>query len=225
MRGVRALAMAGGLALGVALAVGIAGASIPQDGVYTGCYMKSGGTLRVIDPSQKCKTSETRIWWNQQGTQGPQGPQGTQGQTGPAGPGVAVTQDQRCVAGGECPGDLAITDRDEMHSLVTVPRPTGMEWQRTIGIASLTMRNDGDMTVEVGCLFGNTFWEFPVHSNELTTQTLMGTTPAGTGTSPDMTLACRVEGWLTPPGDIDLHVTGHTTMALVPASYVHEIRH
>ena len=79
VRRVRALVIAGGLALGVALIVGIAGASIPQGGVYTGCYMKSGGTLRVIDASQTCKSSETRITWNERGQQGPQGLQGPPG--------------------------------------------------------------------------------------------------------------------------------------------------
>ena len=81
----------GGLPIGEAQAV------IPDNGVYTGCYQKSGGTLRVIDASQQCKSSEIRITWNEvgpRGDQGPAGPQGPQGEQGPAG--VAVQADPPC---------------------------------------------------------------------------------------------------------------------------------
>jgi len=67
----------------------VAFASIPGgDGVINGCYKKSGGTLRVIDPavSQCDSRAETPISWNQTGPQGPQGIQGVQGPVGPAGP-------------------------------------------------------------------------------------------------------------------------------------------
>jgi hypothetical protein len=72
-------------------------ASIPgPSGVITGCYNKSGGTLRVIDSSvTNCGSNETKITWNQvgpqgpiglQGPAGPQGPQGVQGPAGATGP-------------------------------------------------------------------------------------------------------------------------------------------
>lgn len=60
---------------------------------YTGCYMKSGGAIRVIDPSvTTCKSGETMISWNMKGPAGPTGPagpagaMGLTGPTGPAGP-------------------------------------------------------------------------------------------------------------------------------------------
>ena len=61
-------------------------------GTITACYAKSGGAVRIIDPSTYCKSTETLINWNQAGPMGPQGPQGVKGNTGatgatgPAGP-------------------------------------------------------------------------------------------------------------------------------------------
>jgi hypothetical protein len=51
----------------VALISGIASASIPDaNGVFTGCFQKEKGSLRVIDAaSQKCLTSEIAITWNE----------------------------------------------------------------------------------------------------------------------------------------------------------------
>lgn len=76
---------------------GIAGATIPDDQqVIHSCYLKSGGSVRVIDDSvTNCKNTETRLSWNQQGRQGlkgdtgpagPAGDTGATGDTGPAGP-------------------------------------------------------------------------------------------------------------------------------------------
>ena len=79
-------------AAAAALAVASIGfAAIPDgSGVIHGCYMRSGGTLRVIDATNTtCKASETSLDWNQQGqpgAPGPQGPAGPAGATGPAGP-------------------------------------------------------------------------------------------------------------------------------------------
>ena len=76
------------LALGATRAV----AAIPQNGVYTACYLKALSTLRLIDaadPKQKCLDKfETMITWSQvgpQGVQGPIGPVGPQGQKGNTG--------------------------------------------------------------------------------------------------------------------------------------------
>src|SRR3989441_11059148 len=71
-------------------------ASIPgPGGVINGCFQKSSGKLRVIDPSSRrpslraCHPDEVAIHWNQvgpAGPAGPPGPAGPQGATGPAGP-------------------------------------------------------------------------------------------------------------------------------------------
>src|SRR5260370_15150242 len=71
-------------------------ASIPgPGGVINGCFQKSTGKLRVIDPSsprpslRACHPDEVAIHWNQvgpAGPAGPPGPAGPQGATGPTGP-------------------------------------------------------------------------------------------------------------------------------------------
>lgn len=65
----------------------MAQATIPdENGVITGCFSKSGGTLRVIDPASTiCKSSEITIAWNIQGPKGDTGPAGPAGPTGPVG--------------------------------------------------------------------------------------------------------------------------------------------
>jgi hypothetical protein len=75
--------------VGVMAAVGVGYASIPNTGVISGCYLKSGGTLRVIDATTgSCSSKETALSWNVQGVPGPKGDtgdKGLQGDTGPAG--------------------------------------------------------------------------------------------------------------------------------------------
>jgi hypothetical protein len=67
-------------------AAGFAYAQIPDaNGVIHGCYSRSGGSLRVVDEGQSCKTGEWSISWNQQGQPGQAGPAGAQGPAGPAG--------------------------------------------------------------------------------------------------------------------------------------------
>jgi hypothetical protein len=68
-------------------AIAITQASIPApNGVISGCYVKSGGSLRVIDSNGKCSANETSLNFNQTGPQGPIGPMGPIGPQGPAGP-------------------------------------------------------------------------------------------------------------------------------------------
>ena len=76
------------LVVAVVAAVSVAYASIPDgNGVIHGCYQKTNGQLRVIDPAvSSCNPSETPLQWSQTGPQGPVGPQGPQGPQGPAGP-------------------------------------------------------------------------------------------------------------------------------------------
>jgi hypothetical protein len=81
--------------IAAATAAGLAAAAIAYgqipgpDGVIHGCYVKSGGSLRVIDSAGKCKSTETSLNWNQSGptgARGATGPKGAMGATGPAGP-------------------------------------------------------------------------------------------------------------------------------------------
>ncbi|HLM35580.1 MAG TPA: hypothetical protein VK278_07365 [Gaiellaceae bacterium] len=62
-------------------------AAIPDaGGVIHGCYVKSGGSIRVIDATvTNCKSTETSLDWNQHGQPGVPGPQGPTGATGPKG--------------------------------------------------------------------------------------------------------------------------------------------
>jgi hypothetical protein len=86
---------AGGIFLmvGVLLSWGGAQAAIPDaNGVYTACYLKGIGSVRVIDTAKTttCTSLETKFSWNAQGgTPGPIGPQGLQGPAGvPGAPGA-----------------------------------------------------------------------------------------------------------------------------------------
>jgi hypothetical protein len=76
-----------GLALaGVLMSVGVATATIPTNNVISACYLKSGGTLHVIDATTGgCTSKETSLNWNVQGPPGPTGPQGIQGIQGEPG--------------------------------------------------------------------------------------------------------------------------------------------
>lgn len=77
----------------LALAAGIAYATIPDSGnVYTACILNKVGTIRLVDPSLgnsslmgHCTQLETQITWNQHGQKGDPGPAGLQGPPGPPG--------------------------------------------------------------------------------------------------------------------------------------------
>jgi hypothetical protein len=66
------------VAAAFAVACAIAYAAIPEPGgVIHGCYLKTNGALRVIDPSStRCSPLEIPISWNQAGREGPAGPAG-----------------------------------------------------------------------------------------------------------------------------------------------------
>jgi hypothetical protein len=73
--------------IGFAVIGAIAYAAIPDSsGVIHGCYLKTNGALRVIDPgsSSRCSVNEIPIAWNQAGREGPAGPAGPAGPPGPA---------------------------------------------------------------------------------------------------------------------------------------------
>ena len=67
-----------GAAIATALAGGIAWGAVPGDGrVIHGCYHKTEGQLRVIDPgTDTCRPSEVPIAWNEQGVRGEKGDPG-----------------------------------------------------------------------------------------------------------------------------------------------------
>jgi hypothetical protein len=80
-----------GIAVAVAIAGGVAWATIPDSsGVVHTCYSQSTGTWRPIDyPTQKCKSGEVQLDINQKGPKGdagPAGPAGAKGDTGAPGP-------------------------------------------------------------------------------------------------------------------------------------------
>jgi hypothetical protein len=74
-----------------AVGAGIAGASIPANGVFNACIHRETGALRVIDPAAqnppeaRCTSAESETSWNQVGPEGPPGPPGTKGDPGASG--------------------------------------------------------------------------------------------------------------------------------------------
>jgi hypothetical protein len=106
------------MALAVVFVAGVAVASIPDSqGVIHGCYVTSGGRLRVIDSGkgQKCRPAETSLNWNITGPQGKPGPQGQPGLQGP--PGASATEAQFSSGGVACATstDFFPNDRCELN--------------------------------------------------------------------------------------------------------------
>ena len=90
----RAAVIGAAVLVAVPLAGVAAGAAVPDSGtgVINGCYQRSSGQLRVVDPAPAgngrggCSSAEIPISWNQVGPQGASGPAGAQGEPGPPGP-------------------------------------------------------------------------------------------------------------------------------------------
>jgi Collagen triple helix repeat (20 copies) len=81
MRRKRLLITAAGALFAVAIAGGVAWASIPGDGgVIQGCY-DSGGNVKVV-PALPCPRGYTAFAWNQQGLKGADGASGKDGANG-----------------------------------------------------------------------------------------------------------------------------------------------
>ena len=135
-------------AIGLALAAGIAYATIPDSaGVIHGCYQKVDGQLRVIDQQAgaSCRPSEQQLDWNQTGAPGPPGPTGPQGPKGD--PGAAPSFSTYTVVGDDAnvgpkaeldesvncnPGDLAtgggyILNSTLLQVRISSPDPHGWE--------------------------------------------------------------------------------------------------
>jgi hypothetical protein len=89
----RLLVSAAGVLVALAIAGGVAYATIPGPGnVYSACMLKSVGTIRLIDKSlpstnlmSHCTDKEIEVSWNQAGQPGPAGPQGAKGDPGAPG--------------------------------------------------------------------------------------------------------------------------------------------
>jgi collagen triple helix repeat protein len=64
----------------------IANAYTDSAGMYHGCVNATNGILRVVVPTDVCKSNENAITWNEQGPQGDTGATGPQGLTGNTGP-------------------------------------------------------------------------------------------------------------------------------------------
>ncbi len=80
----------GAVLVTLALGAGRTAAAVPDArGVYTACYLKAVGAVRLIDtadPRQRCLDRiETRVTWSQPGPVGPVGSPGPQGVPGPKG--------------------------------------------------------------------------------------------------------------------------------------------
>lgn len=151
----RRLFIFGGAAACAAAIGGIALAAIPgSDGAIQGCYGKSTGLLRVIDPAsgEHCSRLETAISWNEAGARGPQGPAGASGPAGPQGPagaqgsagpaGPAGPQGAIGAQGAQgAPGEL-----NALADLTGVPCANGL----TAGTVSAEVAADG--SVGLRCL-------------------------------------------------------------------------
>lgn len=117
----RRLVTAAGVVAVVAIAAGVAYATIPGPGdVYSACMLKGVGTIRLIDKSLQstnlmshCTDKESEISWNQAGQPGPAGPQGAKGEPGAPGmngtngpdgrDGISVTNTALSIGDANCP--------------------------------------------------------------------------------------------------------------------------
>lgn len=70
----------------VALAMMGANALASHDADTVHACTTSQGQVRIVNAASECRTPETAMEWNKQGSQGIQGPQGPQGDIGPQGP-------------------------------------------------------------------------------------------------------------------------------------------
>lgn len=90
------------LAMALLTIAGVAYASIPNNGVITACYLKSGGSLRVIDSTvTDCRSNETKLEWNLTGPAGPPGQDGANGTNGQDGvSGYEIVTSDKDLSGG-----------------------------------------------------------------------------------------------------------------------------
>jgi hypothetical protein len=108
--------------------LGVVGGAIAsrQDVEIVACAQKKTGVLRYAK-NGKCRKSETRISWNQQGPQGATGAAGTSGAAGPAGPAgtPAETPALTCATGGVCEGGDTGPGGGIVFYIEETPQPWG----------------------------------------------------------------------------------------------------
>jgi hypothetical protein len=152
--GKRGLVLLGVAAVSLAVAGGIAYATIPDSGgTFHACMLNNVGTIRIIDPAlqsnsllQHCTKPETEIAFDQKGPQGIQGipgqkgdkgdpgAQGPQGDQGPVGPSDLYTSD-----GGR--GGFISDGATAYRTVATISLPAGSYLFQ----ASTLVENDSDM--------------------------------------------------------------------------------
>ena len=209
----RLLALVGALAI-VAAGVGIAMAAIPDaSGVITACYMKSGGTLRVIDPSvTKCRTSETMLQWSQNGEQ--------PGQV----PGALTQTDVYQTSDTDEP--LHMTNKGEWYTVSTIHKPAGGWWDNAAITASINIGNGNQAAtagrVVVKCMLPGGGMVFPLDKGSFGTENV---SVSYSGGDPDIVLKCQLDS-VYQPSDPPYDVTvGWATVSVVPASSVNFVNH
>jgi hypothetical protein len=207
-----------GLALG--LVVGVAGASIPENGVYTGCYLKSRGALRVIDPSQKCRATETRITWNEEGQPGPPGESAA---------GALVRTDNWTPTDPGNPVHLTTTDP---VTLLSVPKPEGGAWDQAVVIVTMNAGNWLETRAALNCMVPDNAAGTPmiVFLDGIThplTHGFGGTwtfTTAYSGQGSSVEFRCRIIEPPLPPGTYDVAVNW-ATLSVIPAVQLDVVVH
>lgn len=206
----RTAALLGGLLVLGAIAGGVAWATIPGgDGVIHGCYLKSGGTLRVIDASvTSCKKTETAIWWNVAGPQGPPSEPGAPGEPGPPGPGAAFADWNG--AGGENYIELS---EGVSTPILTLELPEEFTAAELVALSTVWITNWGD-PVNASCTVisegGGIGWPFTLQPgfNVMTFQGSLG------GEGRTLELSCSLDS--APTGEVWAEVAAITAIPQIP---------
>lgn len=122
--------------VGLLVVAGGAYAAIPDaSGTIHGCYRTSTddqkGQLRVVEDAASCRSNETAIQWNEQGTPGLPGPAGADGADGADGVSPTVAQltvgDPHCPAGGAALTDAAGTTAYVCNGAAGAAGPAGAD--------------------------------------------------------------------------------------------------
>ena len=168
MRSITA-AIAAATATAIVVSSSFAIAAIPNSNtkVITGCDLKTSGTLRVIDKqaNKTCKTTETELSWNQQGSKGEPGNAGQSGLPGSAGPpGAPAPRPAGVVWVATSGGDYAtvsealaaITDNSSTHRYVIRVAPgTFTEIAPVVLKSYVDIEGSGENSTVITCVCGS----------------------------------------------------------------------